>query len=141
MRVAHQLHVWEQAFDAHPASVAAARCELRQTLAAWGWTDSGQYEDLVLISSELISNAITHASRPGDRVHVRLQEIGGDCRLEVQDRRPDLLPPRTPRPQGEHGRGLLLVRGLAKDMDVVTTRGSKIVWARVLLGTLPERAA
>ncbi|MFE4599260.1 ATP-binding protein [Kitasatospora indigofera] len=141
MQATHQLHVWQQAFDARPESVAAARRKLREVLIAWGWTDPDQWADLVLISSELISNAITHASTSGDEVNVRLQEIGGDCRLEVTDRRPDLLPPRRPRPRGEHGRGLLLVQGLAEDMDVVTTRGSKIVWARVLLGTDPERAA
>ncbi|MFC9326995.1 ATP-binding protein [Kitasatospora sp. NPDC057015] len=141
MRTAQQLHAWQQAFDAYPASVAAARHKLRQVLAAWGWTGFDQVEDLLLISSELISNAIMHASRPGDQVCVRLQEIGGECRLEVHDRRPDLLPPRTPCPRGEHGRGLLLVQVLAEDMDVVTTRRSKIVWAKVLLGTYPERAA
>ncbi len=141
MRVAQQLHVWQRVFAAGPESVPAARRELREVLAAWGWSDADRQADLLVICSELITNAVTHASEPGDQIRVRLQEIDGDCRLEVHDRRPDLLPPRTPRPRGEHGRGLLLVKGLAEDMDVVTMKGSKHVWARVLLGVNPERAA
>ncbi len=135
------LRVWEMTFTAWPASVGLARRQVRSVLCGWGWA-SGRAEDLVTICSELVTNAIVHASDPGGDVRVRLQEIDGDCRLEVIDLRPDLLPPRQPVARGENGRGLLLVRNLADDMDVVAAKEIKRVWARVLLdGGQPGVAA
>ncbi|WP_170290538.1 ATP-binding protein [Kitasatospora atroaurantiaca] len=119
-------------FTAWPASVGLARRQVMARLADWGLQGS-RADDLLIICSELVTNAIEHASEPGGDVQVRLQEVDGDCRLEVSDPRPDLLPPRHLVVRGENGRGLLLVRSLADDMDVATTKGRKTVWARVLL--------
>ncbi|KQV12034.1 MULTISPECIES: ATP-binding protein [unclassified Kitasatospora] len=131
--MAQQLNQWQRAFDASPESVSVARHELRRVLAGWGW-EGGPLDDAVLICSELVANAIVHtAPGLGDEIRVRVQESEGDCRIEVLDSRPDLMPVTpTAAPSGEGGRGLLLVRACAADMDVVTTRGRKKVWARVL---------
>ncbi|WP_405021679.1 ATP-binding protein (plasmid) [Kitasatospora sp. NBC_00070] len=125
-----RLNEWVSTFAAAAVSVPSARSQVRQIMTSWGWEGAG-LDDLLVIFSELLTNAIEHASNPGDEVQVRLQELKGDCRVEVVDRRPDLLPPALLRPQGERGRGLLLVRDLAADMDVATTKGRKSVWARV----------
>ncbi len=137
------LRKWEMTFTAWPASVGLARRQVRSQVARWGWTGS-HVDDLLIIVSELLTNAIRHASSPGDDVRLRLQEIDGDCRVEVDDFRPDLLPPKQLVVRGESGRGLPLVKRLALDMDIVTTKRSKTVWARVLLrdsGKCPEEAA
>ncbi len=126
------LRAWTTSYQAAPVSVPLARRQVRAVMAGWGWGGTGRLDDLLIICAELVTNAIQHASEPNSTVLVRLQELDGDCRIEVMDRRPDLLPPRVSTPKGERGRGLLLVRELAEDMDVTTTKGSKIVWARVL---------
>ncbi|WP_406205260.1 ATP-binding protein [Kitasatospora sp. NBC_01560] len=126
------LHHWGTTFAATQTMVAVARRDVRSVLTEWGW-EGERADDLVTICSELVTNAIRHASRPGDTVVLRLQEIDGDCRIEVLDSRPDLSLPRTCVPCGESGRGLLLVRELADDMDVAVIGTTKKVWARVHL--------
>ncbi|MGW4897373.1 ATP-binding protein [Kitasatospora sp. NPDC004240] len=135
------LRQWRTTLTAVPETVAEARRNVRLVLKGWGW-EGGKADDLVFICSELVTNAIRHASRPGGEVGLRVQEIGGDCRIEVLDGRPDLPLPRSPVTRLESGRGLILVRQLADDMDVATTGTTKRVWARVVLATdEPTRSA
>jgi anti-sigma regulatory factor (Ser/Thr protein kinase) len=119
-------------FEATPEAAGLARRQVAGLLSVWGH-DGDRADDLVLICSELVTNAVVHAGAPGGTVRVVLQEVDGDCRLEVLDSRPDLHLPQQPITRTESGRGLLLVRELADDMDVATTQRCKTVWARVLL--------
>ncbi|GJF32578.1 hypothetical protein KNE206_52780 [Kitasatospora sp. NE20-6] len=135
------MNQWHQVFGADPQSVPMARRQLREVLATWGWSDTDRLVDLLVICSELVANAVEHASEACDEVQVHLREVDGDCLIEVVDRRPDLLPPQESCPRGERGRGLLIVRDLAEDVNVVTMKESKKVCARVLLRALPEAAA
>ncbi|WP_206670985.1 ATP-binding protein [Streptomyces sp. CB01881] len=123
---------WGATIKASPTTVSMARRRVRTVLEEWG-LESERAHDLVVICSELVTNAIRHASQEGDEVGLRLQEIDGGCRIEVLDSRPDLSLPKTSSPHGENGRGLILVRELADGMDVVTTCTTKKVQARVLL--------
>ncbi|MER5642072.1 ATP-binding protein [Kitasatospora sp. NPDC002227] len=132
MAAEKQLRVWQRAFEAAPGSVPAARREVRTVLCAWGWSETDRLAEVLLIFSELITNAVSHASKPGDLVRVRIEGGFDGCRLEVQDQRPDLALHIMADPDREHGRGLMLVREMAAEMDVNTTKESKIVWARVL---------
>ncbi|MFC5641334.1 ATP-binding protein [Kitasatospora cinereorecta] len=127
-----RLRQWQVTLTAVPEAVAEARRDVRSLLKGWGW-EGERADDFVSICSELVTNAIQHASQPGGEVGLRVQEIAGDCRIEVLDGRPDLTVPRTSVPRGENGRGLILVRQLADDMAVATSRTTKKVWARVLL--------
>ncbi|MFJ9893585.1 ATP-binding protein [Streptomyces sp. NPDC091280] len=74
-------------------------------------------DDLALIISELVTNAVTHAH--GDTVTVALVLIGHEVWVAVVDRGP-----RTPfeaRHAGdddEHGRGLFLVKALASRYEI-----------------------
>ncbi|MFF2045082.1 ATP-binding protein [Kitasatospora sp. NPDC058170] len=128
------LHSWEAILTEHDRSVRTARHQVRQRLTEWGWQGE-RVDDLVLITSELVTNAVVHACRGDGEVRLYLQEFGGDCRLEVWDPRFDLpLQERLPRRFGEGGRGIELVRELAFDFGVVIRRGAgKRVWVRVLL--------
>ncbi|MFJ9948806.1 ATP-binding protein [Kitasatospora sp. NPDC091207] len=128
------LQTWEAALTEHASSVRAARSQVRQRLTEWGW-EGERVDDLVLITSELVTNAVVHACQGSGEVRLYLQEFGGDCRLEVWDPRFDLpLQERRPRRFNEGGRGIELVRELAFDFGVVVRRGAgKRVWVRVLL--------
>ena len=97
------LKVWQLEIQAQPVSVSAARRAVRRQLTQWGWYGR-RVDDLTTICSELVTNAIVHGSSPGDAVLVRLQEIDGDCRLEVTDTEPNLKPARTREACGESGR-------------------------------------
>ncbi|WAL70503.1 ATP-binding protein [Kitasatospora sp. YST-16] len=124
------LRLWEQEFPATPASARLARGAVRRSLLGWGWAPE-RIDDMVLICSELVTNAIRHACRAGEVVPVRLQEIDGDCWLEVRDNRSELRP--RPRPAGVRvdGQGLLLVADLSDDWGVTVDLGAKTVWARL----------
>ncbi|TYC66289.1 ATP-binding protein [Streptomyces sp. CB01881] len=128
------LRTWEATLAEHSSSVRTARRHIRDQLNSWGW-EGERVDDLVLIASELVTNAVVHACQGQGEVRLYLQEFGGDCRLEVWDSRFDLpLQERRPRRFNEGGRGIELVRDLAFDFGVITRRGAgKRVWARVLL--------
>ncbi|MBP0448631.1 ATP-binding protein [Kitasatospora sp. RG8] len=128
------LRTWEAILTEHSSSVRTARRHIRDQLNSWGW-EGERVDDLVLITSELVTNAVVHACQGQGEVRLYLQEFGGDCRLEVWDSRFDLpLQERRPRRFNEGGRGIELVRDLAFDFGVITRRGAgKRVWVRVLL--------
>ncbi|MFJ6380127.1 ATP-binding protein [Kitasatospora sp. NPDC092039] len=124
---------WEGVFPADSDVVPVARHTMRSELRKWGWdVDGGRAGDLLLIFTELVTNAIRHGSSQGDVVVVRLDERGDTCRVEVEDSRPDRLLPEDFTACGEHGRGLILVNGLALAVGVATAATTKRVWASVL---------
>ncbi|MFI6845635.1 ATP-binding protein [Kitasatospora sp. NPDC050467] len=134
------LRTWEATLTEHSSSVRTARRHIRDQLTVWGW-EGERVDDLVLITSELVTNAVVHACQGQGEVRLYLQEFGGDCRLEVWDSRFDLpLQERRPRRFNEGGRGIELVRDLAFDFGVVVRRGAgKRVWVRVLLDAANQR--
>ncbi|MFD7451371.1 ATP-binding protein [Kitasatospora sp. NPDC059827] len=128
------LRTSELSLTEHSTSVRIARRHIRNQLGLWGYCGD-KVDDLVLIGSELVTNAVVHACQGDGEVRLYLQEFSGDCRLEVWDPRFD-LPLQKPRLRrfNEGGRGIQLVRELSLDFGVVVRRGSgKRVWARVLL--------
>ncbi|WP_416876420.1 ATP-binding protein [Kitasatospora sp. SC0581] len=124
---------WKGRYRADTDLVPTVRRSVRSELGKWGWDVRGERADvLLLVLTELLTNAIRHGSGPGDFVVVRLDERGGTCRAEVEDSRPDRLLPGAFTACGEHGRGLILVDRLALAVGVVTTAMTKKVWASVL---------
>lgn len=107
---------------------ASARAFVRGTLAGW---DVTQVDDLVLMASELFTNAVLH----GDgEVDITLTLTGDQLRLEVVDdgRRP--VPTRAPLPAADAvtGRGLTIVDALADTWgNGRDNRGRTRVWAEV----------
>ncbi|MEV6209548.1 ATP-binding protein [Kitasatospora sp. NPDC051914] len=129
--------VWAKEFTADHGSVRLARNGVHVELVAWGWARE-RADDVALICSELVTNAIRHACRPGDSVLVRLQESAGGCRLEVRDSRSDLMPATRPAGVRQHGHGLRLVAAVSEDWGVARGKGAKVVWARVLQSSADE---
>jgi anti-sigma regulatory factor (Ser/Thr protein kinase) len=146
---------WPVARDRGPRSVAAVRSSARATLQRWGITERG--DDIVLVLSELLANALLHA-RPGPGrwgVAAGLLQPGCDARVlcAVTDPAPDLPPPLArpgqpaPSPPGpgpgwhpdspgrESGRGLHVIGELSQQRGYVPGPAGKIAWA--MLGDAP----
>ncbi|WP_433328429.1 ATP-binding protein [Spirillospora sp. CA-294931] len=110
---------------------ATARELIRDTLRSWGL--HREADDIVLLASELVTNAVVHGRPP---VHLRLQ-IDPDGRTllcEVADADPR---PPDPGPGGafeEHGHGLVLVRALSSAQGWRATDSGKVVWFASALG-------
>jgi anti-sigma regulatory factor (Ser/Thr protein kinase) len=102
-----------------------------QQLIDWGQP----YEAAGQIVAELAANAALHGRVPGRdfRLTVRLTETGTVC-IEVTDTRADRLScvPEGPSPEGESGRGLLLVEAYADRWGTVLGPAPcKTVWAEI----------
>ncbi|WP_432056169.1 ATP-binding protein [Streptomyces sp. bgisy022] len=126
-------------FDDQSGVVPLARDFTRQALYAWGWLPAAgaeqraAAEDVLLVVSELVTNACLHAEGP--------DQLGITCdnkviRVEVTDRGTGQPAPRTPHRAGRPGgHGMFIVQRLCLDWGVVRTPGmpGKTVWAE--LGT------
>ncbi|GAA3376409.1 SpoIIE family protein phosphatase [Streptomyces sannanensis] len=124
-------------FDPVGRSVATARAFVRDTLQGWGYADI--VDDAVVLTSELVTNAVIHA---GTRAEVLCLRTDDGVKVEVADRYPEReIPlqgagPAFHSPDGENGRGLLLCAALASAWGVEYTPTDKRVWFRL---DLPER--
>ncbi len=91
--------------------------------------------DIVLVVSELVTNAIRHAGGHGAlRLVVGLDNV----RIEVDDHQPRLRP-RSTAVNSKGGRGLALVAGISARWGVVTRHDGKTVWAECRLRRGPHR--
>ncbi|MFI2235789.1 PAS domain S-box protein [Streptomyces chrestomyceticus] len=121
-----------------PSSVPEGRRFLLRTLRAWGLTALA--DTALLLSSELLTNAVRHARGPLTlRVWYSARELG----VEVVDGS-------TPRPRArladtaeENGRGLMLVEALADAWGARPGAAGKTVWftlltAPALVGDAPQ---
>jgi anti-sigma regulatory factor (Ser/Thr protein kinase) len=117
--VAQELEI---TLDSQPESVARARQVTGQVIAG---LSEQTLEDLRLIVSELVTNAVKHG--PAGRVKIRLRREGGTVRGEVEDEGtgPFGLRRRT-RPGPIGGLGLQLVEMLSDHWGVEA--GSARVW-------------
>jgi anti-sigma regulatory factor (Ser/Thr protein kinase) len=138
-----------------PAAVGAARRFVRDTLRSWalGGAALGQLiDDAVLLTSELVTNAVLHAGTPVQVTCRLLAESdqpgyariglgghgGGAVEIAVLDRRPAQLRPVLPdtpadRAERVSGRGLQLPSELASAWGVIYAREAKAVWFRMVL--------
>ena len=122
-----------QLYPSTDHSVGVARHALRETLESWDATDLRDSAELVL--SELVTNAIRHASvHAATQVLVRLELRPEQLRIEVSDG--DSL--NFPRKMGDWGtglggRGLLLVEALSARWGAEPRRigVGKTVWAEL----------
>ena len=128
-------------FDGESGVVPLARDFTRQALYAWGWLPAdtadrrAAAEDVLLVVSELVTNACLHAEGPDE---LRLACDNKVIRLEVADKGTGQPSPRTPHRAGRPGgHGMFIVQRLCLDWGVVRTPGvaGKTVWAE--LGAAP----
>ncbi|MGP3951782.1 ATP-binding protein [Streptomyces sp. 7N604] len=129
---------WKMQFASNPKCVSLARRLVGKTLTHWGYSQDDVLR-VILVCSELTTNAVLHARKPGHLFEVRLTADGANCLLEVSDasRRPPR--PVDPDTDDEHGRGLQLVVSLTEETGHhPRTPIGKTVWARLHLDA-PER--
>jgi anti-sigma regulatory factor (Ser/Thr protein kinase) len=115
-----------QVLMAEPGAPAQARRRVASALGAWGLGQLG--DDAILLTSELVTNAVIHAGTP---IVLGIHRTRRGVRIEVNDDAPS-LPERRYMGDGrprEDGRGLWLLDQLA-DLWGVQRRpnDSKFVW-------------
>ncbi|MFI1720896.1 SpoIIE family protein phosphatase [Streptomyces sp. NPDC020489] len=124
-------------FEPVGRSVASARSFVRDTLQGWGFADI--VDDAVVLTSELVTNAVVHAGTTADLLCLRAVD---GVRIEVGDRYPEREVPLQGSlagmgsPDREGGRGLQLCAALAARWGVEYTPTHKQVWFQL---DLPER--
>ncbi|MFE5550045.1 ATP-binding protein [Streptomyces sp. NPDC056534] len=109
-------HVFGLPLEHGPLAPATARHATRPVLASWG-LDEDQIYDTLLVISELVTNAVTHALPPVV-LHLHATADGtGHVQIHVSDGGPQPAPAATSwaatRPDGEHGRGDTIITTLA----------------------------
>ncbi|MGW0996940.1 SpoIIE family protein phosphatase [Streptomyces sp. NPDC002523] len=124
-------------FEPVGRSVATARSFVRDTLQGWGFADI--IDDAVVLTSELVTNAVVHAGTHAEVLCLRAED---GVRIEVSDRYPEREVPlqsahaAMANPDREGGRGLQLCAALATRWGVDYTPTHKNVWFQL---DLPER--
>src|SRR5580704_6763500 len=141
------------AYLPEPAAVAAARKFVRDTLCSWldagsgtaadAAADGGLVDDAVLLTSELVTNAVVHA---GTQVQVTCKLAAGAVEVVVRDSHPARMVP-GPAPddtvpaERTGGRGLLLPSALAAAWGVSYGADAKAVWFRMGVPGAPGGAS
>ena len=124
--------------------------DVRHAVGSWvrEWKLPALVEDVELVASELLTNAILHA---GGDIDVVVRRCGPGVRVLVRDERPDLVPVIQDPPSGwdddeldrlarsvlegtTTGRGLLLVDAFSDAWGVELASSSKEVWAEIGTG-------
>lgn len=117
--------------------VPTARDFARQALHDWGWLPASSAdgraaaEDVLLVVSELVTNACLHAEGPEE---LRIACTVKVLRVEVVDGGAGQPAPRTPHRAGRPGgHGMFIVQRLCLDWGVlrVDGRAGKTVWAEL----------
>jgi anti-sigma regulatory factor (Ser/Thr protein kinase) len=109
---------------AGPAAAAAARNQVRAAIRAWDLPVD--VDTAVLLTSELVTNALRHEK--SGTITVTITCVCGQLRVDVHDTsRRVPMPVNTP-VDSEAGRGLLLVTSLATDWGFHPTPAGKAVY-------------
>lgn len=131
-----------------PRGARLARRLAAERLHSWGWAyDTEGNRTATLLVAELATNAVLHGRLRGRDFRLRLTLYPEDrtlgtprtLRIEVTDARADRRPPApgalpSASPEGESGRGLLLVEALSTHWGTTCADPyTKTVWCEVAL--------
>jgi anti-sigma regulatory factor (Ser/Thr protein kinase) len=114
-----------------PSSAALVRRAIADDLDAHG-VSRDAIDDVVLVVSELVGNAVLHAGPPEDhRLDVNWEIDEAAVTVHVGDGSPDRPQPRISGATEAGGRGLAIINAIAADWGVRRTAFGKEVWARI----------
>jgi serine/threonine-protein kinase RsbW len=128
---------WRRVFRGEAHELAVLRRWLAELL-----PPSPARDDLVLVATELASNALCHTASGQDgwfAVEVTLCQSA--VRIGVTDDGGPAAPRVIDDPAAERGRGLLLVRALAVRTGVAGAGKGRLVWADISLDAGPHQLA
>jgi serine phosphatase RsbU (regulator of sigma subunit)/anti-sigma regulatory factor (Ser/Thr protein kinase) len=120
-----------------PTAASRARSFIRDTLSNWDASvPQSATDDAVLLSSELVANAVQHA---GTDLEIDCRLLPDTLEIAVTDKHPSRVLPEEPQAPAddqfaERGRGLTLPGALASSWGVTYTASAKTVWFRIRLG-------
>lgn len=106
----------------------------REALTDWQWIPAGDedeqavVDDVLLLVSEVVTNACLHAGGPREFV---LHCTADRLRIEVTDGSPVHPRPRPPGVAAPGGHGLVVLRRLARSWGSLPRGSGKTVWAEV----------
>jgi anti-sigma regulatory factor (Ser/Thr protein kinase) len=128
-----RLEAGELALAGGPEAVSLARAAVRARLEAEPALPPERLGDALLMTSEVVTNAIRHggATGPDDRIRVRVLRDGKRVRIEVCDDGPGFAAPPSDTPTGEGGMGLELVDRLANAWGTDRRGRATLVWFEV----------
>ena len=135
-----------RALGADAGSVRTARDFTSATLHRWGTAERSQ--DIVIVVSELLTNALRHAlpragdMRPGRPIRLGLLQPGPCVLCAVADPSKLAPAPRAPGSLAETGRGLHIICALSDQWGFAPSDTGKVVWAmfypRLVSATTPQ---
>ncbi|MBW4721238.1 ATP-binding protein [Saccharothrix obliqua] len=106
---------------------AQARRIVGEAGAAWG-VSADVAEDAALVVTELVSNAVDHATGP---LELTVSRSGTGMRIEVADQSTTLPQPRPVEVDSARGRGLIIINALSRSWGTTPTANGKVVWAEL----------
>jgi len=123
---------FERMFPPEPAELAPARVALKAWLHEVGVDGADATTDVLVVSSELVTNGIFHDG--GDLITLRADRQERDVSIEVTT--VDHLPGQHPTYRdieysAEGGRGLAIVRALSHDYSVLRHDNERVTECRV----------
>ena len=121
-------------FAGHDGSPSAVRRFLSDVLERWGVGLGTSRDNLLLLASELATNAVQH-THAGFTVSARM--TGTRAHVDVYDGEAELPRSRKPRVDSDGGRGLVLVNHLASAWGAEPAAGGKVVWFELPLDDAP----
>lgn len=127
---------WRISFPGVPAIVAVARQLVRAT-----HEGSPRLDDLELVTSELVTNAIRHtpSGAAGSLLTLRIRGRAGWARIEVSDLgSTSWAEPGPTGAEDERGRGLVIVGALADRTGHEPVAGGQVSWAEFHWHVCPD---
>ena len=122
---------------AGPTAAADARGQVRAAIRAWNVPVDA--ETAVLLTSELVTNALRHET--GRTITLTVTCVCGQLRVDVHDTSPSAPMPVNAPVDAEAGRGLLLVDSLSTDWGFHRTSTGKAVYFTLAFAGDPDQGA
>jgi anti-sigma regulatory factor (Ser/Thr protein kinase) len=122
-----------------PSSAGLVRNRVGADLARQG-VDASCIDEVVLVVSELVGNAVRHAGSAKGELAICWDLDASGVRVEVTDASTKQLVRRTPSATDPSGRGLQIIDAMSDDWGVVPLRDGKRVWAHIPVRRAARRA-
>lgn len=123
-------HIGRTTFQLDGGLTSARSARTFATAALEEWKVEDIADDVLLVVTELVNNAVRHAHTPCE---LRLSISPATLRIEVIDEGPGTPDPLPPSPTRNHGRGLHLVDALTAAWGFEPMEnGGKMVWAELM---------